>query len=271
MLSRAQTIEQIHIMGSLYRDVAGWRPDPSALAELESSKINAINTAEETEVDNEVDELRILCLNVNRLRVHFNDVARAVQAASSPAAICLQETWLDEGGDVERYQLQNMKLIVNSQGDGRGLATYFADKFKVADSINTSSCQITRISSNKIDVINIYRSKDCSMEEFAVMLFNIINNMDKSKKLIVCGDFNIKYSEETSNSFVRKIIDEYHYEQLVKVPTHNRGNIIDHVYVSPGLQGRVEVDKTCVYFSDHDLLTIKVSSDDAVDEMSVSD
>ena len=267
MLSRAQTIDQIHIMDGLYRDVAGWRPDPSALEELESSKIKAINTSKETEVD----EFKVLCLNVNRLREHFNDVARAVQAASSPAAICLQETWLDEGGDVQRYQLQNMKLILNSQGKGRGLATYFDDKFKVADSINTSSCQITRISSNEIDVINLYRFHNGSVEEFAMMLFKIIDSMEKSKKLIVCGDFNIKYSEETSNIFVRKIIDKYHYEQLVKVPTHNGGNIIDHVYVSPGLQGRVEVEKNCVYFSDHDLLTIKVSSDEAVDEMSVSD
>ena len=128
MLSRAQTIDQIHIMGSLYRDVAGWRPDMSALEELESSINKAINTAEETDVENEVYEFKILCLNVDRLKKHFDDVARTVQAASSPSAICLQETWLDEGGDVERYQLQNLKLNLNSVGNGRGLATYLSAK-----------------------------------------------------------------------------------------------------------------------------------------------
>ena len=103
------------------------------------------------------------------------------------------------------------------------------------------------------------------------MIFKLIDNTDKSKHLILCGDVNIKYTEETTNIFVRKMIDEYNFKQLLMKPSQDRGNIIDHVYVSPGLQGRVEVDKTCVYFSDHDLLTIKVSSDDAVDEMSVSD
>ena len=265
MLSRAQTIDQIHIMGSLYRDVAGWRPDMSALEELESSINKAINTAEEIEVDKEVYEFKILCLNVDRLKKHFDDVARTVQAASSPSAICLQETWLNEGDDVERYQLQNLKLNLNSVGNGRGLATYFNEKFKVTDSLNTASCQMTRISSKKIDVINVYKSKECSLDEFARMLFKIIDDVEKSKELILCGDFNIHFSEETSNNFISKIISEYSFDQLVKVPTHDRGNIIDHVYVSPGLKGRVMVDKTCVYHSDHDLLTIKVSADDEVD------
>ena len=266
MLSRAQTIEQIFIMDSLRKDMKGWRPDPSALEEMESTKIKAINTLP----NSEVDELKILCLNVYSMKKHFDDVARTLQAMSSPSAICLQETWLDEGDDVDRYQLQDFKLIVNSKGRGSGVATYFDDTFDVTDSVNTEICQITKISSNDIDVINVYRSKECNVEEFKLMIFKMIDK-DTFRNVLICGDVNVHFKDGTSNSFVRKIIDEYKFEQLVMDATHNGGNTLDHVYVSPALQGRVTVEKACIYYSDHDLLTIKVIGNNKVEEMSVSD
>ena len=103
------------------------------------------------------------------------------------------------------------------------------------------------------------------------MIFKMIDANDMFRKVLICGDLNIHYTEETSNSFVKKIVDEYKFEQLVKDPTHDGGNTIDHVYVSPGLQGRVKIEKTCTYYSDHDLLTIQVIEENQVDNMSVSD
>ena len=253
-------------MGGLYREARGWQPDHSALEELENSKLKAINTAEETEVD----IIKVLCLNVWRLRKHFDDVVRTIQAMSMPAAICLQETWLEEGSAVDQYQIQDMSLNVNSIGEGRGIATYFDDTFDVTDSVTSPSCQITKISSNDIDVINVYRSKDCNVEEFKLMIFKMIDK-DTFRNVLICGDVNVHFKDGTSNSFVRKIIDEYKFEQLVLDATHNGGNTLDHVYVSPALQGRVTVEKACIYYSDHDLLTIKVIGNNKVEEMSVSD
>ena len=255
-------------MGGLYREARGWRPDSSALDELESSKLKAINTTK----GSEVDLIKVLCLNVHSLRKHFVDVARTVQAMSMPSAICLQETWLEEDGDVDQYQMQDYKLIVNSRGGGRGIATYFDDTFEVTDSVTLPSCQITKISSSEIDVINVYRSNDCDLKEFEPMIFKMMDVNDHSKKVLICGDFNICYTEGTSNRFVKKIVSECNFKQLVMNPTHDKGNTIDHVYVSPALHGRVEVEKTCLYFSDHDLLTIKFTKDERdVEEMSVSD
>ena len=255
-------------MGGLYREARGWRPDSSALDELESSKSKAINTTK----GSEVDFIKVLCLNVHSLRKHFVDVVRNVQAASMPSAICLQETWLEEGCDVDEYQMEDLKLIVNSKGRGQGIATYFDDTFDVTDSVVSPSCWITKISSSEIDVINVYRSKNCDLEEFERMIFKMMDGNDNSKKVLICGDLNIYYTEGTSNRFVRKIVDEYNFKQLVLDPTHDEGNTIDHVYVSPALQGRVVIEKTCLYFSDHDLLTIRVTGEESeAEEMSVSD
>ena len=267
MLSRAQTIEQIFILDSLRKEMKGWRPDPSALEEMESTRIKAINTVPEAEVD----KLELLCLNVHSLKKHFDDVARTLQAMSLPSAICLQETWLNEGDDVDRYQLQDLQLIVNSKGRGRGVATYFDDTFDVTESVTTTSCQITKISSSKLDVLNVYRSQDCDMKEFERIIFKMIDGNDNFKKVLICGDINIHFKEGAANCFVKKIIDEYKFEQLVMDPTHDGGNTIDHVYVSQALQGRVVIEKTCIYYSDHDLLTIKIIEENKVDDMSVSD
>ena len=255
-------------MGGLYREARGWLPDHSASDELESSKSKAINTSK----GSEVDFIKVLCLNVHSLRKHFVDVARKVQAASMPSAICLQETWLDEGSAVDEYQMLDLKLIVNSKGRGRGIATYFDDTFDVTESVTSPSCQITKISSSKIDIINVYRSNDCDSKEFELMIFKMMDGNDNSKEVLICGDLNIHYSEGTSNPFVRKIVDKYKFEQLVLDPTHDGGNTLDHVYLSPALQGRVVIEKTCLYFSDHDLLTIRVTREEReAEEMSVSD
>ena len=188
-----------------------------------------------------------------------------MQAASSPSAICLQETWLEEGSAVDKYQMQDLKLIVNSKGRGRGVATYFDDTFDVTDSVTSPSCQITKISSNEIDVINVYRSSDCNLKEFELMICKMIDG-NLFKKVLICGDLNIHFTKETPNPFIRKIVDEYKFKQLIFDSTHDEGNTIDHVYVSPALQGRVVIEKTCIYYSDHDLLTIKIIEDEgAVD------
>ena len=71
MLSRAQTIEQIFILDSLRREMKGWRPDPSALEEMESSSTKAINTVQNK--NTEVHQFKILCLNVYSLKNHFED------------------------------------------------------------------------------------------------------------------------------------------------------------------------------------------------------
>ena len=92
-------IEQIFIMDSFRKEMKGWRPDPSAMEEMESCRTKAINVQNQ---NTEVDQLKIICLNVYSLKKHFDDVTRTVQAMSSPSAICLQETWLNEGDNVDK-------------------------------------------------------------------------------------------------------------------------------------------------------------------------
>ena len=50
------------------------------------------------------------------------------------------------------------------------------------------------------------------------------------------------------------------FTQLVTQPTHDRGGLLDHVWVTADLVDKARVNQSAVYFSDHDILTIHLSN-----------
>ena len=49
------------------------------------------------------------------------------------------------------------------------------------------------------------------------------------------------------------------FHQLVQNPTHERGGLIDHVYVNEPLRSmNVTVHRDCAFYSDHDIVTIYI-------------
>ena len=105
----------------------------------------------------------------------------------------MQETWLEcheESDNV--YQLISFKVHFNSQGRGKGIVTYFPDNFAVEQSVADSQFQITKIVSNTMAVINVYRS-DKASDRFLTELEELIN-FDKT--VLVCGDFNFCHKSQ---------------------------------------------------------------------------
>ena len=106
--------------------------------------------------------------------------------------VCLQETWLQKTDSGDDYQFENYELSLNSRGRGRGIATYFKEPFIEIESINHSDCQITKISSEDIEIINLYRSQECKdIEQLIHPLINL------KKKTIVVGDTNLDFEKKT--------------------------------------------------------------------------
>ena len=252
MLSRAQSLDQIVILDGLYTDQNGWKPHQSAIDEMESSKKEAINIDRFEKFD-----LKIMCLNVLSLQNNFVEISRKIESTKCAVA-CLQETWLDKTSSGDAYQIETFELSLNSQGRGRGIATYFKKPFVVTESFNQSDCQITKISSEDVDIINLYRSQECkNIEQLIRPLINL------KKKTIVVGDTNINLENQRSHSFVKMMIENLRFEQLVTRPTFDRlpsfkPSMLDHVYVSPDLKKLVKVEQQCLGFNDHDILLISI-------------
>ena len=268
MLSRAQTLEQIVILDALYTDQVGWRPHQSALEELETSEKEALNVGNIENI-----ELKIMSLNALSLPSNFIEISRLIESSKCDV-ICLQETWLGEAEDGEAYKIENYELSLNSRGRGRGIATYMTKQFIELFFMNNSDCQMTKVGTEHIEIVNLYRSKECRNIETLVK-----NLIEPTKKTIVVGDTNINLQNQKSQRFVKIMTEDLGFQQLVTQPTFDRlpavyPSLLDHVYVSFGLRERVKIEQKSVYFSDHDVIFVSLtkpsnSSDNSAEDMNI--
>ena len=125
--------------------------------------------------------------------------------------------------------------------------------------INNADCQMTKVGSKDIEIINIYRSKECRNIE--ILLKNLI---EPTKKTIVVGDTNLNYQQQKNQRFVKMMTEELGFQQCVTQPTFDRlptvyPSLLDHVYVSSGLREMVKIQQKCVYYSDHDVILVSLT------------
>ena len=68
---------------------------------------------------------------------------------------------------------------------------------------------------------------------------------------------------EDGNEVIRFLKDKLKFRQLVLESTHEKGSILDQVWINAPLIGRVQVEKTCLRFSDHDMVKIVLRNENA--------
>ena len=173
--------------------------------------------------------------------------------------ICLSETWLLSDEFDENIQIEGFSLHANGVGRGKGLATYFKQNtFQHYKDIKEQHFQISKLTSNSLDVISIYRSQEGKVNQ---LLKEIKDMMNWDKTTLICGDINICYISDRSNNFILAL-EELGFKQLVKEATHIKGGLIDHVYIRDR-SNIVSVE--CSHYSpyycamDHDALLTTVS------------
>ena len=191
--------------------------------------------------------------NIRSLMKHFMDIKSCPQTELADI-ICLQETWLDPR-KANDFSIEGLQKQFNSIGAGKGIATYFSDSYNFVLDIKTEKYQLTKIRSQKHDVINVYRSTTASSSTF---LSDLKSLFDSNQQTLIVGDFNICYISE-SNHKVIKSLTELGFKQKVRVPTHKEGRLLDHVYVfTPNAEENlgVQVNQQSTYFTDHDLLFV---------------
>ena len=117
--------------------------------------------------------------------------------------------------------------------------------------------QCTKLSSESVDVISIYRSKNGNLR----VLTDIILRMTSPRKTtIVCGDFNVCLRTNRHNPLSESLKSDG-FVQHVREATHYQGGIIDHVYVKQGEeQLKNDVSSYSPYYTafDHDALLVSI-------------
>ena len=238
MASRAQKLEQLFIIEDLH--LHKWKASASALKELSrltSASLNQVG----------IGTFNIACLNIRSLQKHFEDIKTLI--SFQVEVICLQETWLDQDDQPNKYNIPTFNLHLNSKGRGKGIATYFKSSYSHLLDVDEADLQITKISNKRIDIINIYRS-----QANKTLNDHLRRMLNPEKPTIICGDLNCDLSDEQPDFGLT--LNNLGFQKLNKRATQDMGRNIDCIFTNTKLP--VTIRQIGVGFSDHDLLLVNI-------------
>ena len=243
MLSRVQALSQLIIL----EDVCAHKIYSSPLA------LNELERLTNSAAKNEENRRGILSCNIRSLSKHFKDIVSCPKIRFAEA-VCCQETWLDPN-QVNGFNINGFYQHYNSVGPGKGIVTYYKNDYKFVKDITREMYQLTKITSEKQDIINVYRSARAPASQFIPDLSSLFSF---TRKTLLVGDFNICFKSEQNNP-VLKALASFGFKQKVKKSTHLEGRLIDHVYIFCPMNSQekeVEVVQQVPYFTDHDIIFV---------------
>jgi hypothetical protein len=185
------------------------------------------------------DPIVILYVNARSANNKLEDISQLANDIV-PKIICVTESWTNDQTDAE-LKLPNYDLVGRADRKGitkkrGGGVLVYADK-SLATNLKTTveeeNLQLVHLQIQKTNLITIYRAPDSSKEE-DTQLFETIRQVEPDS--LILGDFNFNNinwdTYSTTSNHQQLFIDSIHdafLEQHVKMPTHQRGNILDLV------------------------------------------
>ena len=220
---------------------------PSELAIKELERLNEVSLNEK-ELEKQRNAI-VVSLNIRSLMHNHDNLLHDRQMQAD--VIALQETWCNEDFDNNHLALPGYQMHLVSQGRGKGVATFFKSMFKVNGTISKSMYQLLKVSCEDYDVVNVYCSKGANKMEFLRDLGSLAKG---ARPCIIVGDFNINYLGDPKDQIISKITS-CGFTQLVQVPTHQEGGLLDHVY-SKRAPWKLDICVNYPYYSDHAAISI---------------
>ena len=238
MGSRVERIDQLFILNEFSTEKI--YPSPAAMEELNHLQNKAMNNMEDQRINSNI----IISLNIRSLVKHHSALCNDFQMKAK--VIALQETWCPVGQNPELLQMPGYNLHLVNSGHGKGIATYFSAEFQQVEEVNREHYQMSKITSNEYDVVNVYCSKGANKVAF----LNDLGKLAKAPRpCYIVGDFNVNFLRDPQDQIIKKILS-HGFKQIVSEPTHIAGSLLDHVYVKRVLQ-EPKIALNFVYYSDH--------------------
>ena len=185
-------------------------------------------------------------VNILNIYNHLEDLRQDMWANQSDFVL-LTETWINPTYVPTTIHWPERYLTHASIGNGRGVCCYgpknSADSF-ISDKIAPNFQILSMLVKNEFQIILVYISQRCNLEEVVLALKNIII---PTLKVVIMGDFN--YSVKNTN-VVSKFLKEMFFKQHVNHPTHIKAGIIDHIYTSHNID-MIDISYRFNYYSDH--------------------
>ena len=137
-----------------------------------------------------------------------------------------------------------------NHGNGKGIANYYKQRFRLTGEVNCKLFQMTKFSSNHCHIINIYRSQGADTSIFLQNLMQLISHCDNC---FIVGDFNIDFNQTKDHPIINAILSTG-FRQLVKDATHESGSLLDYAFVNS--TDNYSIYQHWPYYTDHAAISI---------------
>ena len=245
MLSRAECMDQLIILDRLNED--SWNFSQAALNEVQSLSKKALNRRLDAQYD-----LEIVSLNIRSLRKHFVDLLND-PFIKKVDVLCLQETWLGQDEDTGLFHIPGFNSHFNNMKRGRGLTCYCKQSSECYE-VKQNSFQISKLVTYQLDIISLYRSQ----EEKGEIVEHISQLISADNPTIILGDINLNLLKENYHPMIQ-FLRKMKFSQLVNSATHQKGGLIDPVFVSYHFKNySTSIHQVGLYYSDHDRIHVRI-------------
>ena len=125
-------------------------------------------------------------------------------------------------------EINGYNCFNNCVGPGKGLAIYYNMRiFRPGPQVKESRIQISKLVSDEVDIIAVYRSDQGNVGDLVHHLKTLIEHR---KNTVVTGDLN-SCCKTSRNNIVTKYHKNEGFIQYMKEATHIKGRHIDHFYL----------------------------------------
>ena len=119
--------------------------------------------------------------------------------------------------------------------------------------MNENLLQISKFASPEIDILILYRSQNCKLEELKNHLQVLT---ERNKVQIIIGDFNFCQLTSSTN-VISSYLRENNFTPIISEPTHTDGNILDQAHARDTENiYNFTADLHTKYYTDHKGLAI---------------
>ena len=145
--------------------------------------------------------------------------------------------------------MYNIIFLVKINSTKIKISTLYNDLYILDRDIKETHYQMTKIKSDSMTIINLYRSEGAVTTSF---LDDLLSLLSKEETVIV-GDFNLCFLDQRNHQIFRTL-ENLGFNQLVKKPSHIKGRLIDLVFSKVSF----EIIQQSPFFTDHDILLVKM-------------
>lgn len=217
----------------------------------------------------EAGGLRLVHLNIQGIRDKVGELeAFLTGKALNADVLCIDEHWLTSEQQVtalslEGYSVASCFFRTRISRGGSMVCVRNDIKYSTLAYLNDMSvelhCEIAavRLTDLNITIINIYRSPNGVYCIFYDTLERVLNRMGKNERVILSGDFNVRFNLNYNHSkSLCDLLSSFNFKRTIMKPTRKK-NCIDNIFINFN-QSDYTTDGFAALLSDHDCQVITV-------------